>query len=238
MYTISAQLYDLIYLGVKDYRAEARAIHEWLRKTCPSAKTVLDVACGTGEHAKHLSTEFGYEVDGLDITPDFADTASNKNPEGRFVTADMTGFDMGKTYDVVMCMFGSIGHLLSEDDTIRALVCFRRHLSQGGMVLVEPWLTPDKWHPTKVEASVFEKDGTTVCRMNTNSQEGRVACCDLHFLVGTLQGVRYVRELHKLLLLTVDDMKDCFAKAGFQVEYCEEGLRSAVRRGLYVATKK
>ena len=55
-----------------------------LRRLVPDCRTVLDVGCGTGEHARLLA-EQGFAVDGLDIEPDFVRIASAKNPAGRFV---------------------------------------------------------------------------------------------------------------------------------------------------------
>ena len=45
----SAELYDKIY-GFKDYAQEAEAIHQTIQRFKPGAKTLLDVACGTGKH--------------------------------------------------------------------------------------------------------------------------------------------------------------------------------------------
>ena len=51
MFTASAEFYDLIYSTFKDYAAEAAQIASVLRRVNPGCRTVLDVACGTGEHA-------------------------------------------------------------------------------------------------------------------------------------------------------------------------------------------
>jgi len=96
MFSKSAALYDLIYGQFKDYADECRRIAELLKRIRPGAETVLDVACGTGEHARLLSRDHGLRVDGLDLEPEFVRLAQRKNPEGRFVAADMTDFDLGR----------------------------------------------------------------------------------------------------------------------------------------------
>ncbi|HAC47334.1 MAG TPA: SAM-dependent methyltransferase, partial [Chloroflexi bacterium] len=50
MYDKSARIYDLLYVGsgIKDYPAEAAELHRIIQEACPTAKTLLDVACGTG----------------------------------------------------------------------------------------------------------------------------------------------------------------------------------------------
>lgn len=94
------------------------------------------MACSTGEHARLLLSDF--EVDGIDVEPKVVEIARTKNPRGNFSVADMRGFDLKKRYDVVQCLFSSIGYLLAPEDIIAALTCFRTHLSPGGVIMVEP----------------------------------------------------------------------------------------------------
>ena len=107
MFSESTDLYDRFY-HEKDYRAEAAYVAAVVRGHVPSAESVLDVACGTGEHARCLSYDHGFRVDGVDLDPGFVALASRKNPAGTFARADMTDFDLGRTYDAVLCLFSSI----------------------------------------------------------------------------------------------------------------------------------
>ena len=51
----------------KDYAGEADFLVEVIRRHHPTARSLLDVACGTGRHLEHLRREF--EVEGLDVNP-------------------------------------------------------------------------------------------------------------------------------------------------------------------------
>src|SRR5205085_4978692 len=121
-----------------------------IRARAPAARTLLDVACGTGMHARRLAARHGFAVDGVDRDPAMVRLAQAAHPEGRFVEADMTDFDLGRRYDAVTCFFGSIGYLLTIDRVRRALACFRRHLAPGGIMLVEPFFRPGTLDPARV----------------------------------------------------------------------------------------
>src|SRR5688572_30458546 len=94
MFTASAELYDTIYSSFKDYGAEADRIAALLYSEHPACRTVLDVGCGTGEHARLLAAR-GFEVHGLDLDPNLLRVAITKNPASRFYEADMCAFEIG-----------------------------------------------------------------------------------------------------------------------------------------------
>ncbi|OQA19375.1 MAG: dTDP-3-amino-3,4,6-trideoxy-alpha-D-glucopyranose [bacterium ADurb.Bin363] len=82
-----------------------------------------------------------YEIDGLDINREFIDIAKTKNPGGNYFAGDMKDFNTGKKYDVLMCLFSSIGYVLTPENLTKTFICFRKHLNDRGIVIVEPWFT-------------------------------------------------------------------------------------------------
>ena len=232
MFNVSSKIYDLLY-SFKDYKQEADQISNELKELMPSCKTILDVACGTGEHHKYLKND--YQVDGLDINEAFINTAKQKNPTGNYFTADMTGFNLNKTYDVILCLFSSIGYAKSLDKVIHTLRCCYRHLSDDGLVMVEPWFTPDNFEEGRVDLLTFEKDDYKICRMNDTSVDGMISKVKFYYLAGKKkEGVTYFEELHELGLYTVEEMKAAFVAANFKVDFNNEGL---IGRGLYYGRK-
>jgi len=232
MFTESAELYDIIYSGFKDYRAEARQIAAVIRREQPAARRVLDVACGTGEHARMLTEAHGFEVDGLDLDPAFVRIAAAKLPRGRVYETDMTSFSLDRRYDVVMCLFSSIGYVLTLDNVTRTLERFRAHLLPGGVVLVEPWFAPDALQVGRITLNTVERADITVARMSEIAIEGRLSRLRFEYLIGRGGRVQHAVEVHELGLFTPDELLDCFVRAGLEAGFDTVGLTG---RGLYVA---
>ncbi len=165
MFSRSAELYDQIYGQIKDYADESRRVAELLGRLHTGARTLLDVGCGTGEHGRLLARDHDYDVDGLDVEPDFVRLARRKHPDRTFTRGDMTDFDLGRRYDAVLCLFSSIGYVKTLENVERALRRFRAHLAGGGVVVLEPWIEPDAWHTGRVFLHTAESEEVTVCRM-------------------------------------------------------------------------
>jgi SAM-dependent methyltransferase len=228
VFAATAELYDLIY-GHKDYAAEVASIRAVIDRERPGARTILDVACGTGEHARILAESF--DVDGLDLDPAFVAIATTKLPRGRVVAADMRSFALHRTYDVVQCLFSSIGYVLEPADAIATLACFREHLAPGGVVLVEPWFEPATYRPG-VHMLTVDQPELKIARMHASRVEGDVSILDFNYLIGTPDGVRRELETHRLRLTPFAEMATWFETARLDATFDPLGPSG---RGLFVA---
>jgi SAM-dependent methyltransferase len=231
MFSASADLYDLLYSGFKDYAAEVAEIAATIRRAHPRARTVLDVACGTAEHARLLAEEHGFEVDGLDLDPAFVRIARGKLPHGSVHEADMTSFELPRRYDAIVCLFSSIGYVRTLENVGRTLERFRHHLAEGGIVLVEPWFTPGVLEPGRIFVNTAEAAGVTVCRMSHAEVEDRLSRMRFEYLVGRAEGIEHASEVHELGLFTTEEMLECFRQAGLRAEHDPRGPYG---RGLFV----
>src|SRR5664279_5683472 len=108
MFTKSAAFYDAIY-SWKDYAAEAELVRGYIAQYKQSpGNTLLDAACGTGQHLMHLR-EY-YAVEGFDLDAELLKVARERCPDVPFYQADMVDFELGKRYDVITCLFSAIGY--------------------------------------------------------------------------------------------------------------------------------
>lgn len=229
-YASAAEFYDLLYEGLKDYAAEARLLAATIRAVRPGARSVLDVGCGTGAHARAL-IDAGFRVDGVDIEPAFVEIAAARCPEGRFRVADMTALDLPERYDAVTCLFSAIGYVRTPEALTRAVARMAGHLEEGGALVVDPWFEPGQLTHGWITTVLGEGDGVSVCRMSRTVVDGTISRLEFEYLVGTAGGLERRSEVHELGLFTRARMEAAFHGAGLAVERKPEALGT---RGLYV----
>jgi SAM-dependent methyltransferase len=230
MFTESAELYDLIYATFKDYAAETSALATLIRREHPRAKTILDVACGTAEHARLLARDHGFIVDGLDLDLSFVKIARGKL-RGDVYEGDMTSFNLPRRYDVVQCLFSSIGYVRTLGNVRRALDRFREHLSPGGIVLVEPWFAPGTMQHGRVSINTAESGELRVARMAHTEVEERLSRIRFEYLIGRSSGIEHAIEVHELGLFTTEEQLRAFEQAGLMATHDPVGLDG---RGLFI----
>ena len=232
MFLESPELYDAIY-HFKNYGRECELLRAIIQVAAPGARTILDVACGTGEHAKFLKEK--YAIDGVDLNEAYLRAARIKNPAGTYTRADMTDFDLGATYDVVTCLFSAIGYVRTVDRMNRAIACMAKHVKPGGALIVEPWITPEAWKPGDKYIHAGEIGTEKVCRMSHSAREGNLSVVQLHYLRSTPDSIEHYSERLELGLFTRDEMTRAFESAGMVARYDSEGLMG---RGLYIGRSK
>jgi hypothetical protein len=108
------------------------------------------------------------------------------------------------------------------------------HLVPGGLLLVEPWFTPEEWMPNTAHAMLIDEPELKIARVNTSLVDGRVSIVDLHHLIATTEETVHIVEEHRLGLYTVEEMTTAFEQADLDVRHDAEGITG---RGLYVARK-
>lgn len=231
MYSKSAQYYDEIYASIdKDYSAEADKAHKIIQKYKRSkGKSLLDVACGTGAHAGPLRKH--YKVEGLDLDPEMLSVARKKYPTITFHQGNMTDFDLGRQFDVIICLFSSIGYVRTKSGLQKAIKTMNRHLLPGGVLLIEPWFTPKQWHPGRAFMTHVNKRGLKIVRMSHSGQRGKISFLEFQYLVGTSKGIEHHTEIHELGLFTHKEYMDTIKATGLNVKHDSEGLDG---RGLYI----
>lgn len=228
-----SELYDLVHQGKgKDYGQEAVDLVALITKHSPEADSLLDIACGTGAHLRHLAEHFT-SVEGLELSQDMLSIARRRNPGTALHHGDMRDFSLDRRFSAITCMFSSIGHMADQGELSRALERFAAHLEPGGVIVVEPWWFPETFTPGFVGTSTIEADNATITRVSHSSLSGRATRIEVHYLVaGAGTGISHHEETHHITLFSREQYEQAFTGAGLSVEFVPGGPSG---RGLFVA---
>ena len=235
-FKVFAKYYDQIYLKRKDYQKEAetvKGIIEHFEKK-PS-RTLLDVGCGTGEHLKYLSSDF--QCTGIDVNRDMIEIARKKVPNAKFKVANMVGFSLKEKFDVIICLFSSIGYVQNFNNLVKTLENFYKHLNDEGLAIVEPWIFKKDFKKGYIGLDTYENEKVKLVRMATSKIVGSKWLVFMHYLIGEKGQIRHVEELHEMLALDYTDYIKAFESNLFtNVEILKENLWEDCR-GLFIAVK-
>jgi SAM-dependent methyltransferase len=227
-------VYDAVYTARnKDYAGEAAMVAGLVRRLCPVAGSLLDVACGTGTHLEHFKDIYG-DVAGLELSADMLAAAGKRLPDVPLHRADMRDFALGRTFDVVTCMFSSIAYMADQDELDAAVAAMARHLTSRGVLVIEPWWFPETFLPGYVAGDVATAgDGRTVARVSHTVREGTASRMEAHYLVAdAATGVRHFVVTHINTLFERSQYEAAFARSGLAADYVAGGPSG---RGLFIA---
>jgi hypothetical protein len=116
----------------------------------------------------------------------------------------------------------------------KAIKSMSRHLLPGGVLLVEPWFTPEQWNAGHVSVAQVNKPELKIIRMSHAAKKGKVSHLAFQYLIGTAKGIQHITEDHEFGLFTDEEYRNAFRKSGLNVNHDIEGVDG---RGLYVGTK-
>jgi SAM-dependent methyltransferase len=128
--------YKLLYghRDQDDAQAWVRMILDRLKLKAGSE--VLDMACGRGRHARWF-IEAGCRVTGIDISPESIADARKAVPGGAFVVHDIREPFATERYDLVVCLFTSLGYFETPGDDQRAMAAAASALRPGGWFVLD-----------------------------------------------------------------------------------------------------
>ncbi len=232
-YSLMAPYYDKLY-SFKNYNAEIADLLDVINlHVTYDFKTLLDIACGTGKHLEVLKKYFICE--GLDINSELLEIAKSRNPELKLYHSDMLDFAIEKKYDIITCFFGSIGHIKTFNNLKKAIMTMKQHLTPNGMLIIEPWHTPEQFKAGRTHLLTKEEDDLKIARCCSSQVEGNLSILEMHHLICTPQGTEHFVEKMELGLFEEQDYLDVLSEGGYTV------LHEKIRgngNGVYLAFKR
>ncbi|MBY9016753.1 MAG: methyltransferase domain-containing protein [Candidatus Lokiarchaeota archaeon] len=234
MYKKLAKYYDLIYHW-KDYEKEAYSIKDLIKKYKKTdGNKLLDVGCGTGKHLEYFKDDFS--CTGIDINNEMVEVAKSKVKYVIFEQGDMIDFNLKTEFDVILCLFSSIGYVKTYSNLEKTIKNFANHLNKGGVLIIEPWFTKSTYWVGYPGMTTYDGKDIKIARLNTTKIKGDLSIMEMHYLIVEKdKDVIHFVDTHELGLFEIDKTLEFIEKAGFKAEFLLNGLMED--RGLFIGVK-
>lgn len=195
-----AQAYDALYRE-KDYAGECDLLERvFARHARGKVRTLLDLGCGTGNHALPLAQR-GYEVVGVDRAPAMLEQARSKaagltcDVPPEFREGDVRSLSLGRTFDAATLMFAVLGYQATNAHVLATLRGIATHLRPGGLLVFDVWYGPAVLNdPPTARTKVSQVEGGEVVRETTPTLDPRAHTCLIAFRTRRMAGEQVLEE--------------------------------------------
>ena len=225
-----SQYYDLLYID-KDYKTESAYVYHSLKNLNPSVSSLLELGCGSGNHAMHL-TQNNLVITGIERSQMMVAEALNKNIQNfNPIIGDITHFELNETFDAVISLFHVVSYLTDNEALISCFKSVHKHLNNNGLFLFDIWFTPTVYSQ-KPETRIkrLENDVVSVVRIaeseiNFESNVVNVSF-EVHIQNKTTAEVKIINEIHPMRHFSIPELKLLASLTGFELIQTEEFLTS------------
>ena len=239
-YFTLADYYDS-FTGNVDYGRRADFLVGIFSKTSVS-EAVLDAGCGTGMMSR-LLMDRGFDVIGVDNSPEMLSVAREKNPEQLLLCQDITELDLYGTVQGAVCLQDTLNHLDSVDQVEKAIARISLFLEEGFCFVFDVNTAYKHRNVLADNAFVFENDKAfCVWRNDYNAADGSVRI--LLDVFSLESGEKYLRssESFREILISETEMAGILSRNGLKIEIVLDGdtldeVRDDSQRLLYVTRK-
>ena len=201
------------------YPRWADFLEKLFHRTGRRIHSVLDLACGTGTMSCLLAQR-GYEVIGVDLSPDMLAQAMEKALEVTgerpiFLCQSMEKLDLYGTVDACVCLLDSVNHVTSPARLRKAVERVHLFLEPGGLFVFDVH-TPA--HLESLDGQVFlDETADDFCVWRTDYSYRRRICTYAMDIFQRESEDLWVRgqETHEEYAYTAEELHALLAEAGF-----------------------
>lgn len=220
--SLYAETYDALYRE-KDYDREVELVEQLVREHgSGEARTILDLGCGTGNHAIRLA-ERGYDVVGVERSAAMLELAREKAESAgvELHQADVRDFELGRGVDAVLMLFAVLGYQTEDDDALAALATARRHLRPGGLLVFDVWYGPAVLHERpSTRFSRIPLEQGELLRAVTPELDPIRQLCRVRYDLWRVEGERILeaaQEEHVMRFFFPNELRLLLSQSGFEL---------------------
>ncbi|MDP4083441.1 MAG: class I SAM-dependent methyltransferase [Bacillota bacterium] len=185
-------------------------------------RTLLDLACGTGELSTRFAKE-GYYVTGIDLSEDMLAVAMAKserlNLRIPFYQQDMTELEGLKQFDVIGIFCDSLNYLQSKEMVEKTLLNVFHYLKKGGLFIFDVHSVYKVNEVFMNQTFTFNEEQLAYIWNSFPGEFPNSVEHELSFFVLDEESGKYDRfdELHFQQTYPVESYSDMIVHAGFEI---------------------
>jgi SAM-dependent methyltransferase len=167
-----------------------------------------------------------YQTTGLDLSREMLEIAHEKCKDIEFIQGNMINMDLGRSFDVITCLFGSIGYLTIHDS---------KHLVLEGVVIIEPIFTLETARDGSMGIICLDLPEIKIARANVSRKEGDLMFLDFHFLISSKEsGTEHFVDPSPMDVFSRDTYLHLMRESGLSASFIEPGF---TKDSLFVGVK-
>ncbi len=176
-YDVFSHFYDA---AVGERNTVVDLLRGFIEASPPNGNNLLELACGTGGILRHFAGE--WNLNGLDASKGMLAVAREELPNAKFYRRDIRDFHIHQQFDVILCVYDSINHLLTFDDWQKVFRNVHNHLAPGGMFIFDV-NTPVKLHEIVSYPPEIHKLGENYMLLKVRSEGKEIFNWNLRFFI-------------------------------------------------------
>lgn len=235
IFSAYAHYYDLLYKD-KDYIEEAKYVVNLLLQYHPSARTILELGCGTGKHSLEF-VRTGYSVHGIDLSNEMIEraqklrTSLSENQRAHLIyeQRDLRTLRLSQKFDVVIALFHVFSYQVTNQDLHAAFFTAHTHLNQGGLLIFDCWYGPGVLTdlPT-LRVKQLEDEYLKVIRIAKPEIHQSINVVDVNYKLLLIDKMakktEEITETHSMRYLFQPEVKELLNSTCFELISCLEWL--------------
>lgn len=213
-----SSIYDILMNDV-DYESWAKYIINLFKKSDVFPKTILDIACGTGNITIPMS-KAGYNMYGIDISDSMLSIAENKARLNRqnikFIKQDMIDLKLDNTFDAIVCACDGINYILKEEDLNKTFNGLYKILKCGGIFIFDISSFYKLKYILNNNTFFEEKQGICYCWENEFDENTSITTMRLNFFIPKDELYYRFEEVHQQRAYKTKTIIDKLQESGFE----------------------
>ncbi|MCE5198599.1 MAG: class I SAM-dependent methyltransferase [Armatimonadota bacterium] len=211
-----ATYYDDLMASVP-YQLWVKYIEGILARLNYRPKTILDVACGTGNVSELLSNK-GFEVVGVDISADMIEIAQAKHSKVEYQVQDVAELDLGgRKFDLAISLFDSLNYITDPARLAEGIRRVGEHLVDGGVFIFDVNTEYALAHHFFDQANISPNHYPKYIWNSVYDHETRICTVNMTFeVVENGESVQF-KEVHIQRAHSLEELTTMLINAGFDV---------------------